>query len=61
MIIKAVSLFLIGMVALAMFGKLRLPGLRRTTGKLKPGRVKTCPKCGAPNPGGGRCLCEERK
>lgn len=49
-IIKIVTLFLIGMGVLAMFGKLRLPGNKRLTSK-------TCPKCGAPRVGRGPCPC----
>ena len=50
MIIKAVSLFLIGMVVLAMFGRLRLPGIRRL-------QSKKCPKCGRFVLGKGPCAC----
>jgi len=48
--VKAVTLFLIGMAVLAMFGRLRLPGTRR------PGSVK-CPACGAYRIGKGPCSC----
>lgn len=61
MMVKIVSLFLIGMLVLAMFGKLRVPAVRRAAEKLKLARVQTCPKCRNPNPGGGRCLCETRR
>lgn len=50
MIIKIVSLFLIGMVVLAMFGRLRLPGVGRLTSK-------KCPKCGRYRIGSGPCDC----
>lgn len=49
-IIKIVTLFLIGMAVLAMFGRLRLPGRGRLTSK-------ACPKCGAPRLGRGACPC----
>ncbi|PWE32562.1 hypothetical protein DDZ14_09180 [Maritimibacter sp. 55A14] len=61
MIVKIVTLFLVAMGVLAMFGKLRVPSVRRAAEKMKLTRVKTCPKCGNPNPGGGRCVCETRK
>ena len=50
MIVKVVTLFLIGMAVLAMFGRLRLP---------RPGtRVeKTCPRCGTPRVGRAPCPC----
>jgi len=48
--IKVVSLFLIGMLALALFGRLRVPNsLRRVAGK--------CPSCGRPRIGRGTCPC----
>ncbi len=50
MIIKIVTLFLIGMAVLAMFGRLKLPGRMRLTSK-------KCPKCGAPRVGRGACPC----
>lgn len=50
MMIKIVSLFLIGMLVLAMFGRLRLPGL-------KPGSKKKCPRCGRFRIGKGPCEC----
>jgi hypothetical protein len=49
-IIKIVSLFLIGMAVLAMFGKLRLPG-RKTLASVK------CPNCGRYRIGKGKCAC----
>ncbi len=49
-IIKIVSLFLIGMAVLAMFGKLRLPRAgRRSSAK--------CPACGRYRIGKGPCAC----
>ncbi|MBN2905360.1 MAG: hypothetical protein JXJ18_01475 [Rhodobacteraceae bacterium] len=57
MIIKIVSLFLIGMMALAMFGRLRLPGPGGR--KITLGRAKAdkCPRCGRHKIGKGPCPC----
>jgi len=52
MIFKIVSLFLVGMAVLAMFGKLRFPGQKR----LKSAR---CQKCGRFRIGKGPCACEK--
>jgi hypothetical protein len=49
-IVKAVTLFLIFMAVLAMFGRLRLPGGKRL-GSLR------CPQCGRPKIGRGPCSC----
>ena len=49
-IVKIVSLFLIGMGVLAMFGKLRAPW----QGKLSKAR---CPNCGRYRIGKGPCPC----
>ena len=56
MIIKIVTLFLVGMGVLAMFGKLRLPGGRRLS--LKPPRK--CPRCGRHLIGKGPCPCKKK-
>ncbi|WP_168183999.1 hypothetical protein [Pseudoruegeria sp. SK021] len=48
--IKVVSLFLIGMVALAMFGRLRMPG----AAKLK---ALKCSRCGKYRIGKSKCDC----
>ena len=53
MILKIVSLFLIGMVVLAMFGKLRMP-------KLGLKRAEKCGRCGTPLIGKGPCPCSKR-
>ena len=53
MILKVVTLFLIGMAVLAMFGRLRLPGTRGAP-RLGAGR---CRACGAPRAGRGPCPC----
>jgi len=49
-ILKIVSLFLIAMVVLGMFGKLRLPGSKRLSSA-------KCPKCGRFRIGKGPCSC----
>lgn len=49
--IKIMSLFLVVMVGLALFGRLRLPGPKR------PRRGRTCPRCGRPQIGAGPCPC----
>lgn len=49
-IIKIVSLFLIAMAVLAMFGKLRFPG----KGRLDAAK---CPSCGRYRIGKGPCAC----
>lgn len=49
-ILKIVSLFLVVMVVLGMFGKLRLPGAK----KLQSAR---CPRCGRFRIGKGPCSC----
>ncbi|MCK0169062.1 hypothetical protein MWU52_16020 [Jannaschia sp. S6380] len=50
MLVKIITLFLIGMAVLAMFGRLRFPGTTRI------GRG-TCKHCGTPRVGRGRCPC----
>lgn len=54
MILKIVTLFLIGMGVLAMFGKLRLP-------KIKAYETRKCTKCGSFKIGKSPCLCEGPK
>lgn len=53
-IIKIVTLFLVGMGVLAMFGKLRIPGAKR----LQSAR---CPSCGRYRIGKGPCPCKQGK
>ena len=50
MIFKIVSLFLVVMAVLAMFGKLRLPGAKRLASH-------RCPSCGRFRIGKGACPC----
>jgi hypothetical protein len=52
MLVKIVTLFLIGMAVLAMFGRLRMPKVRL------PGR-RTCKACGRPLVGRGECPCRK--
>ena len=52
MILKIVSFFLIGMVVLGMFGKLRLP-------KVKALEAKRCAKCGSFKIGKSPCVCKK--
>ena len=54
MMLKIVSLFLIGMAVLAMFGRLRLPGSRK---KLE---ARKCTKCGQYRIGSSGCACESK-
>ncbi len=51
-IIKIVTLFLIAMGVLAMFGKLRFPGQKRLSSA-------KCPRCGRFRIGKGPCPCEK--
>ncbi|MEM8956470.1 MAG: hypothetical protein AAGC86_01525 [Pseudomonadota bacterium] len=51
MMIKIVTLFLIGMAVLAMFGRLRMPRI----GPLSKGK---CPRCGRHRIGKSPCPCK---
>ncbi len=51
-LLKIVSLFLVGMVVLGMFGKLRFPGQKKLTSM-------KCPRCGRYRIGSGPCPCGE--
>ena len=55
MLLKIVSLFLVFMAVLAMFGRLRFPGLDKLN-QLGKSRGK-CPDCGRPRIGRGACPC----
>jgi len=55
--IKAVTLFLILMIILGMFGKLRFPSLPRLRRKTPIMQTRKCKACGAYNPGRGPCPC----
>lgn len=50
MVIKVVFLFLIFMVVMAMFGRLRFPGQKTLSNR-------KCPKCGRYRIGKGPCDC----
>lgn len=52
MMIKIVSLFLIGMLVLAMFGRLRVPGAKHLASR-------KCKRCGRFRIGKGPCSCGE--
>lgn len=58
MLVKIVTLFLIGIVALAMFGRLRVGRLGDwRPGGGRAGGARTCPKCGRYQIGRGPCPC----
>lgn len=60
MILKIISLFLIFMVVLGMFGKLRIPWRGRLQGRDAQGRLtrpRKCRDCGRFVIGGGDCDC----
>ena len=52
--VKVVSLFLIGMLVLAMFGRLRIPKIKKDA-LSKP---KKCTNCGTPLIGKQPCDCQ---
>ena len=52
--IKIMSLFLVVMAVLALFGRLRLPR-RKPPNLPRPGQP--CPRCGRPKIGPGPCPC----
>jgi len=51
---KIITLFLVVMAVLAVFGRLRFPGLGRGPKRLGAAR---CPACGRPRIGKGPCDC----
>ncbi len=53
MYFKLITLFLVAMMVLAFFGKLRYPG-QQTIESMK------CPKCGRFKIGSGPCACERK-
>lgn len=56
MLVKIVTLFLVFMAVLAMFGRLRIGNWR--IGRRGPERVtRKCPACGSPVIGKGPCPC----
>jgi hypothetical protein len=54
MVFKIISLFLVFMAVLAMFGRLRFPGQKRL-------QSKRCPSCGRLKIGKGPCACQKNK
>ncbi len=58
-LVKIVTFFLIGMLALAMFGRLRWPGGARRPGKRSSGppKPRKCKACGSYIIGEGPCSC----
>ncbi|KCV80829.1 hypothetical protein ATO10_15440 [Actibacterium atlanticum] len=55
MMVKIVSLFLVAIAILAMFGRLRLPG----GGKIGLKKTAKCPHCGRHKLGKGPCPCRK--
>jgi len=53
MVVKIVVFFLIGMLVLAMFGRLRYPGQSKV-------ESMKCPRCGRYRIGKSRCDCKKR-
>ncbi|MGR3435191.1 MAG: hypothetical protein ACU0CO_09940 [Shimia sp.] len=60
MIVKIVTLFLIGIAVMAMFGRLRMPKLPGRPGRLRLSRAR-CRACGRPRIGTGPCPCGETR
>ncbi|MGR3572034.1 hypothetical protein [Brevirhabdus sp.] len=58
MIVKIVTLFLVGIAVLAMFGKFRVPGsdAARRLAQRRPGK---CPRCGRYKLTRGPCDCRK--
>ena len=59
MLVKVILVFLIAMMALAVFGRLRLPRHKLPPGNAAP-RLPApviCIRCGTPIPGPGNCAC----
>lgn len=60
MIIKIVALFLVAMLVLGMFGKLRVPRLPRRRPPNRVADARKCPKCGGYILGEGPCACSRK-
>lgn len=54
--VKIISLFLVAMAVLALFGRLRFPGSGKGRGPKRLGAAR-CPACGRPRIGAGPCDC----
>ena len=61
MLIKVVVLFLIGMLILGMFGKLRAPKLPGLGRRKRMEQARKCPDCNSYIIGDGPCPCRTRK
>ncbi|SDX29678.1 hypothetical protein SAMN04488001_2897 [Litoreibacter albidus] len=57
MIFKIITLFLVGMAVLAMFGKLKVP---KVGPKLKSMSARKCAECGSYKIGRGPCPCRKK-
>ena len=56
--VKIVTFFLIGMLVLAMFGRLKVPGTGgRKGGGHRLSKPAKCPRCGRYRIGPGKCDC----
>lgn len=53
MILKFITFFLIFMMVLALFGRLRFPGQKKVANM-------KCPRCGRYRIGSGPCACEQK-
>lgn len=53
MVFKIITLFLVGMMVLAIFGKYRFPGQKKLD-------TMKCPKCGRYRIGKGPCGCDKK-
>jgi uncharacterized OB-fold protein len=51
--LKLITFFLIFMMVLALFGRLRFPGQKKISGM-------KCPRCGRYRIGSGPCACEKK-
>jgi hypothetical protein len=61
MLIKVVLLFLIAMLVLGMFGKLRAPKLPKFGKRKRMEQARKCPDCGSYIIGDGPCPCHDKK
>lgn len=61
MLSKVALLFLLAMAVIALVGRWVFPEThRRLTNLRKAGRPKSCPECGRPIIGTGKCECRRR-
>jgi hypothetical protein len=59
--VKVVTFFLIGMMVLALFGKLRMPSLPTIKRRKTIETARKCNKCGAYKIGKNPCVCGKKK